>query len=188
MKQAGVGQQLVEEPQDALLTQYTKGELLADIQIAGPGMSFESSRKAVAQGKKKTAENVHRARNRVSRPENAESLKDMEARYKQRKKDSASLKDVDACDFGEAGMISILLDFSPDEAHKGITSKHEATGHKSSTLKQVMIEVEMIFQSEKDWKARRKVRKSVGGKKIAFAGTPLQRRHTVRVHLGYKRK
>ena len=49
VKQVGVGQQLVEELQDALhdqLTQYTKGELLADIQIAGPGMSFESYRKA----------------------------------------------------------------------------------------------------------------------------------------------
>ena len=37
LKQVGVGQQLVEELQDALydqLTKYTKGELLADIQIA----------------------------------------------------------------------------------------------------------------------------------------------------------
>ena len=45
LKQVGVGQQLVEELQDALydqLTQYTKGDLLADIQIAGPGMGFES--------------------------------------------------------------------------------------------------------------------------------------------------
>ena len=137
-------QQLVEELQDALydqLTQYTKGELLADVQIAGPGMSFESYRKGFAQGKKKTAENVVRARNRVSRPEIAESLEDMEARYKQWKEDIAYLKDVDAYDFREAGMISILLDFLPDEAHKEITSKHETTGHKSSTLKQVMIEV-----------------------------------------------
>ena len=49
-------------------------------------MSFESFRKAFAQGKKKTAENVHRARNRVSRPEIAESLEDMKATYKQWKK------------------------------------------------------------------------------------------------------
>ena len=87
-------------------------------------------------------------------------------------------------------MISILLDFLPDEAHKEITSKHETTGHKSSTLKQVMIEVEKTIQSEKDRKASRKDRNSVGGKKIAFRwrrNTPLQRRHTVRVHLGYKR-
>ena len=89
LKQLGVGQQLVEELQDALCdqrTQYTKGELLADIQIAGRGMSFESCRKAFAQGKKNTAENVHRARNRVRRPEMAESLEDMEARYKQMEK------------------------------------------------------------------------------------------------------
>ena len=51
LKQVGVGQQLGEELQDALsdqLTQCTKGELLADIQIAGPDMSFESYRKAFA--------------------------------------------------------------------------------------------------------------------------------------------
>ena len=91
LKQVGVGQQLIEDLQDALydqLTQYTKGELLADIQIAGPGMSFESYRKVFAQGKKKTAENVHWARNRVSKPEIAESLEDMEARCKQWKKTS----------------------------------------------------------------------------------------------------
>ena len=81
----------------------------------------------------------------------------------------AYLKDIDAYVFGEAGMISILLDFFPDEAHKEITSKHETTGHKSSTLKQVMIEVEKIIQREKDRKASRKDSKSVGGKKIAFA-------------------
>ena len=133
-------------------------------------MSFASYRKAFARAKKETAENVHTARNRVSRPEIAESLEDREARYKQWKKDIAYLKDFDAYDFGEAGMISILLDFLPDEAHKEITSKHETTDLKSSTLKQVMIEVEKIIQREKDRKASRKDHKSVGGKKIAFAG------------------
>ena len=152
------------------LTHYTKGELLADIQIAGSGMSFESYRKAFAQGTKKTAENVHRARNRVSRPEIAESLEDMEARYMQWKNYIAYLKDIDAYDFGEAGMISILLDFLPDEARKETASKHETTGHKSSTMKQEMIEVEKIIQRETDRKASRKDRKSVGEKKIAFAG------------------
>ena len=57
-------------------------------------------------------------------------------------------------------MISILLDFFPDDAHKEITSKHETTGHKSSTLKQVMIEVEKIIQREKNRKASRNDRKS----------------------------
>ena len=106
----------------------------------------------------------------VSRPEIAESLEDTEARYKQWLKDIACLKDVDAYDIGEAGVISILLDFLPDEAHKEITTKHETTGYESSTLKQVMIEVEKIIQIEGDRKASRKDRKSVGGKKIAFAG------------------
>ena len=194
LKQVGVGQQLVEELQDALydqLTQYTKGELLADIQIAGPGMSFESYRKAFAQGKKKTAENVHRARNRVSRPEIAESLEDMEARYKQWKKDIAYLKDIDAYDFGEAGMISILLDFLPDEAHKEITSKHETTGHKSITLKQVMIEVEKDHQKRKGQESEQERSQICQRKEDCIRrrrNTPLQRRHTVRVHLGYKRK
>ena len=47
LKQVGVGQHLVEELQDALydqLTQYTKGELLVDIQIAGLRKSQESFR------------------------------------------------------------------------------------------------------------------------------------------------
>ena len=87
-------------------------------------------------------------------------------------------------------MISILLDVLPDEAHKEITSKHETTGHKSSTLKQVIIEVEKIIQREKDRKASKKDRKSVGGKKIVLAGegTHHSNDDTVRVHLGYKRK
>ena len=85
-------------------------------------------------------------------------------------KNIAYLKDIDAYAFGEAGVISILRDFFPDEADKEITSKHETTGHKSSTLKQVMTEVEKIIQREKDRKASRKDRKSVGGKKIALAG------------------
>ena len=35
---------------------------------------MESYRRAYGQGRKKTAENVHRARNRVTRPEIAESM------------------------------------------------------------------------------------------------------------------
>ena len=173
-KQAGAGQQLVEEVQDALydqLTQYTKGELLADIRIAGPGMCSDSYRRAFAQGKKKTAENVHKARNRVSWSEIGESIKDMEARYKQWKKDIAYWKDIDAFDFGEAGMLSILLDSFPDEAHQEITSKHETTGHKSSTLKQVMIEVEKIIQREKrSGKRAGKIANLSEERRYAFAG------------------
>ena len=104
-------------------------------------------------------------------------------------KDFAYLKGIDAHDFEEAGVLH-LAGFLRDEAHKETTSKHETTGHRSSTLKQVMVEVAKIIQRENDRKASRNDRKSVGGKKTAFAGegTPLQRRHTVRVHLGYKRK
>ena len=40
---------------------------------------------------------------------------------------------------------------------------------KTQKKKKIMIEVEKIIQREKDRKASRKDRKSVGGKKIAFA-------------------
>ena len=63
---------LADEMQDMLydqLTHYTRKELLADVQMGGPEQSMESLRKVMAYGKKKAAENVHRARNRVTRPE-----------------------------------------------------------------------------------------------------------------------
>ena len=134
------------------VTQYTKGELLEDIQNAGLDMSFESFWKMdfFAQGNKKTSEKVHRARNRVLY---------IEARYKQWRKEIAYLKDIDAFDFVEAG-IFIFRDLVPDEAHKEITSKHSSTGHKSSTLKQEMNEVENDHPKNKP----------VEGKKIASFG------------------
>ena len=51
---------LSDEVQDTL----TRKELLADAQMGGCQKSLESLRKVMAYGKKKTAENVHRARNR----------------------------------------------------------------------------------------------------------------------------
>ena len=45
-------------------TRWTRKELLADAQMGGCQKSLESLRKVMAYGKKKTAENVHRARNR----------------------------------------------------------------------------------------------------------------------------
>ena len=72
---------LEEELQDTLydqLTQFAKDELLSDLQIGGPSQSFESYRRAYNHGKKKTAENVHRAQNRVTRPEIAENMMQME--------------------------------------------------------------------------------------------------------------
>ena len=86
-----VDPEMADELQESMydqLTQYTTGELKADIQMAGPSMSFESYRRAYHYGKKKTAENVHRARNRVSRPEIAETMDDMEEKYNKWKKDS----------------------------------------------------------------------------------------------------
>ena len=66
------------------LTLHTKDELLADVQIAGPELSFESYRRACAQGLRKTPENVHRARSRVTRPDMAENLQQLEDKYKRR--------------------------------------------------------------------------------------------------------
>ena len=48
------------------LTQHAKRELLADVQMGGLQQSLESLRKAMAYGKKKTAENV------TSRPESGD--------------------------------------------------------------------------------------------------------------------
>ena len=63
------------------LVQYTEGELLSDVQIAGPCLSFNSYRKAYHAGKKKTAENTHRARNRVSRLAIAENMDELEEKF-----------------------------------------------------------------------------------------------------------
>ncbi len=175
MDNLGLDSDKAEDMQEVLydqLTQYTKGELLADIQMAGPDNSFESYRRAYAYGKKKTAENVHRARNRVTRPEIAETMDDLEEKYKKWKKDVAYLKDIDAYDFGEAGMVSILLDMIPDEVHKEITVKHKTTGKRAAGLKQIMIEVEKIIVREKDRKQSRADRKPETNpkKKINYAG------------------
>ena len=68
------------------LNQYAKGDLLSDIQMNGISQVFESYRKATVYGKKKTAENVHRARNRVARPEVAGSLSPLETKYRKLEK------------------------------------------------------------------------------------------------------
>ena len=131
---------LKEDLQDMLydqLTQYTAKELLADVQMGGPRQSMEVLRKAMMHGRKKTAENVHRARNRVTRPDIAENLVQLEEKYRNWKKDIAYLKNIDAYDFKDATMISILLDFIPDSVHNEINLKHETVGKRSSTLKQI---------------------------------------------------
>ena len=98
------------------LTQCTKEELRADMQRAGLEVSFECSRK-VALGKRKSVGHVRRTRNRASLKAIAESMEDMDNKYNHWKKDIANLKDIDAYDFDEAGVISILLDFFPYEDH-----------------------------------------------------------------------
>ena len=92
-----------------------------------------------------------------------------EEKYKHWKKDIAYLKDIDAYDFKDSAMISILLDFLPDEAHKEITTKHETVGSKASTLRHIQIEVEKIIQREKDRAVSRKDRKPSASKNIALA-------------------
>ena len=78
------------------LTQYTTGELLADVRMLGPMGSMESYRRAVRDGRRKTAENIHRARNRVTRPEIAVKIEELEDKYRKWKKDIAYLKNIDA--------------------------------------------------------------------------------------------
>ena len=91
-------------------------------------------RKGIAYGTKKTAENVHRARNRVTRPEMAEAMDQLEERNRSWKKDTAYLKDIGAFDFKDQTIVSILMDFGPDEVHKEISMKHETACKKASSL------------------------------------------------------
>ena len=140
--------------------------------MAGPLESMESYRKAHAHGRKQTAENVHRARNRVSCPEIAETMEELDDKFKKWKKVIAYLKNIDSYDYGDAGMISILLDMVPDEVTREITTQHKTTGTGAETLKKIMIEVEKIIEREKDRKKSRGDRKPEPTKKkmVAFAG------------------
>ena len=80
---------LNDEMQDMLhdpLTQNTKKELHVDVQVGGLDQNLESMRKAMACGKKKTAENVHRARNRVTLPKITQTMSQLEERHRSWKK------------------------------------------------------------------------------------------------------
>ena len=116
----------------------------------------------MAYGKKKTAENVHRARNRVTRPEIAETMGRLEERYRSWKKDTAYLKDIGAYDFKDQTMVWILMDFVPDEVHKEISMRHDTAGKKASSLKTIQLMTEKIIQREKDKAESRKDRKRSG--------------------------
>ena len=165
LKSIGINPTVAEELQECLydqLVQYTEGELLSDVQIAGPCLSFNSYRKAYHAGKKKTAQNTHRARNRVSRPAIAENMDELEEKFKKWKKDIAYLKDIDAYDYRDNGMISILLDFVPDEVHKEITMKYATVGSNGIDLRTAMLEVERIIERETDRVQGRRDRQTKG--------------------------
>ena len=57
---------------------------------------------------------------------------------------------VDAYDYRDNGMISILLDFVPDEVHKEITMKYATVGSNAIDLRTAILEVERIIEREKD--------------------------------------
>ena len=177
-----INRDLSDEMPDMLydqLTQHTKKELLADVQMGGPEQSLESLREAMAYGKKKTAENVHRARNRVTRPEIAETMGQLVERYRSWKKDIAYLKDIGAYDFKDQTMvwILVLMDFVPDELHKEISMKHETAGKKASSLKTTQLMTEKIIQREKDTAESRKDRKRSGKVAAVAAGGQGDRFH-----------
>ena len=70
------------------------------------------------------------------------------------------LKDIGAYDFNDKTMISILMDFIPDELHKEVSMKYDITSKKTITLKQIQSEIEKIIQREKiEPKAVRTARK-----------------------------
>ena len=54
----------------------------------------------------------------------------LEERYRSWKKDIAYLKDIGPYDFKDQTVVSILMDFVPDEVHKEISMKHETAGKK----------------------------------------------------------
>ena len=125
---------IAEELQESLydqLVQHTEGELLDDVQIAGPCLSFNKYRKAYHAGKKKTAENTHRARNRVSRPAIAENMDVLDEKFKKWKKDIAYLKDIDANECCGNG-------------------KYATVGSNAIDFRTAMLEVERIIEREKE--------------------------------------
>ena len=77
----------------------------------------------MAYGKKRTSEKVHPGWNRVTRPEISETVGQLEERYRSWKKDTVYLKNTGTYDFKDQTMVSILMDFVPDEVHRDL---HEA--------------------------------------------------------------
>ena len=65
------------------------------------------------RGKEEDCREIHRARTRLSRSAITENMDVLEGKFKKLKKDIASLKDIDAYEHRDNGIISILLDFVP---------------------------------------------------------------------------
>ena len=86
----------------------------------------------------------------------------MEEKFKKWKKDIAYLKNIDAYDYRDNGMISILLDFVPDDVHKEITMKYATVGSYAIDLRTAMLEVERIIEREKDCVQSRRGRQTMG--------------------------
>ena len=77
---------MAEELQESLydlMVQYTEGEVLCDVQITGPSLSFDSYQKACHVDKKMTAEHIHLARNRVSRLAIVEHMDELEEKFQE---------------------------------------------------------------------------------------------------------
>ena len=76
----------------------------------------------MAYGKNNTAENVRRARTRVTRPEIEETV-GQEKSGTEAGRTLLEGQDVGACDFKDQTMASILMEFVPDEVHREISMK-----------------------------------------------------------------
>ena len=101
-----------------------------------------------ARQEKKTAQNIRRARNRVTRPEIGDNVGQLEDRYRSWKKDIGVLdKDLGTNDFEDQTMDGLdSQDFVPSEIHRAIPMKHDAVGKKASNLKTIQLMTERIIQ------------------------------------------
>ena len=62
-------------------------------------------------------------------------MDELEDKFKKWKKDIAYLKDIDAYDYRDNGMISIFLEFVPGELHEEIPMKYATVGSNAIDLR-----------------------------------------------------
>ena len=130
LKSIGINPTVAEELQESLydlLVQYTEGELLSDVQIAGLPQ-FQQLQEGLPGGKEEDCRKYLPRAQQGCRPAIEENMDELEEKFKKWKEDIAHLKDIDAYDYRDNGMISILLDFVPDEVRKEITMKYATVG------------------------------------------------------------